>query len=294
MREALDMFTTFLYSGATNVDKMLKIYDREGNYFVGFHEFAKSIILGDRKYYRESQSKIVNLFNCGQDKNSSHFTSVRLLSLLLSYMQESSSEGQGFINLNELYAAFLDIFDNETDITKSINRLLRKQLIQVDTRSTESIKGASYIRITSSGWYYIKYLVRAFAYLDLIFQDTPINDQNIAKNLQQSIIDLDRIQDTHEYISDRLAVRFDRVETFLDYLIKEEQAEISNYFINDSKGILGTIFMPDIREQYLIERNWIEERIRNRTEIQPDDKLKLGDKLPDYPLTEIEPEEEEP
>ena len=46
MREALDMFATFLYSGATNVDKMLRIYDRDGQYFVPFHEFAKSVIWG--------------------------------------------------------------------------------------------------------------------------------------------------------------------------------------------------------------------------------------------------------
>jgi hypothetical protein len=37
MRQALDMFTTFMASGATDVDKMLNIYRQSGEYFVGFH-----------------------------------------------------------------------------------------------------------------------------------------------------------------------------------------------------------------------------------------------------------------
>src|SRR5262249_13060251 len=65
MRLALDMFTTFLASGATDVDKMLRIYRRTGSYYVAFHEFVKSIMLGDRRYYKESRSPIMNLFDCG-------------------------------------------------------------------------------------------------------------------------------------------------------------------------------------------------------------------------------------
>ena len=109
MREALEMFISFLYSGVTNVDKMLKIYDREGQYFVPFHEFAKSIILGDRKYYKDSESKILNLFECGQERNSSHFTSLRMLAILLQHANESSPEGRGFVSLETVYGAFMDI-----------------------------------------------------------------------------------------------------------------------------------------------------------------------------------------
>src|SRR5205814_6995763 len=79
MRLALQMFTTFLASGATDVDKMLSIYRREGSYYVAYHEFVKSIILGDRQYYREEQSPIRNLFDCGSQRNSSHFTAIRII-----------------------------------------------------------------------------------------------------------------------------------------------------------------------------------------------------------------------
>jgi len=61
MRSALQMFTTFLTSGATDVDKMLLIYRRSGQYNVAFHEFLKSVMLEDRAYYKEDQSPIFNL-----------------------------------------------------------------------------------------------------------------------------------------------------------------------------------------------------------------------------------------
>ena len=77
MRMGLEMFTTFLTSGATDVDKMLAIYRRDGAYFVAFHEFIKSIMLGERRYYKGSSSPILNLFECTSDRNSSHFTALR-------------------------------------------------------------------------------------------------------------------------------------------------------------------------------------------------------------------------
>src|SRR5207248_2149928 len=78
MRLALQMFSTFITSGATDVDKMLSIYRRSDAYYVAFHEFVKSIMLSERRYYKDSASPILNLFDCGAERNSSHFTALRL------------------------------------------------------------------------------------------------------------------------------------------------------------------------------------------------------------------------
>jgi hypothetical protein len=101
MRLALDMFTTFLASGATDVDKMLFIYRTTSHYTVAFHEFFKSIALGDRRYYKETNSPIVNVFDCGLEKNSSHFTALRLLRLLLKHRAESTPEGDGYVEVSQ-------------------------------------------------------------------------------------------------------------------------------------------------------------------------------------------------
>jgi hypothetical protein len=68
MRLALQMFATFLTSGVTDVDKMLRIYSRDGAYFVAFHEFIKSIMLQGRRYYKEAESPIMNVLDWGRNR----------------------------------------------------------------------------------------------------------------------------------------------------------------------------------------------------------------------------------
>ncbi|HPJ81897.1 MAG TPA: hypothetical protein PL103_06735, partial [Saccharofermentans sp.] len=152
MRSALQMFTTFLTSGATDVDKMLFIYRREGSYNVAFHEFLKSVMLQDRAYYKEDQSPILNIYNCTSEKNSSHFTAMRVLSLLLERRSETSPEGRGYVELSGVIGIFADIFDNVRDLTTTLDRLVNRQLVEVNTRSTLTVKGASHVRVTAAGW----------------------------------------------------------------------------------------------------------------------------------------------
>ena len=79
MRHALDMFRDFVSSGNINVFKILKI---GGGYHVPFHEFAKSAILGSRKYYRSSVSHVVNVFKPSGARRASHLTALRILARL--------------------------------------------------------------------------------------------------------------------------------------------------------------------------------------------------------------------
>src|SRR5437764_9235852 len=102
MRFALQMFTTFLTSGATDVDKMLAIYRREGAYYVAFHEFVKSVMIGDRAYYREGPSVIMSVFDCGAERNSSHFTALRVLALLLAHRGEATPQGKGYVETSRV------------------------------------------------------------------------------------------------------------------------------------------------------------------------------------------------
>ena len=84
----------------------------DGAYYVAFHEFVKSVMLSERRYYKEAHSPIMNLFDCGSEKNSSHFTSLRILFLLLLHRGENTTEGKGYFELAKAAALFEDIFDN--------------------------------------------------------------------------------------------------------------------------------------------------------------------------------------
>lgn len=271
MRSALQMFTTFLVSGATDVEKILYIYHREGTYFVAFHEFLKSVMLGDRHYYKESQSPIMNLFDCGAQKNSSHFTALRILRLLLSHRGESTEEGQGYFEISKALSLFEDLFDDREDFIRSMNRLVNRQLVEVNTRSTDSILGASHVRATSAGWYYSRQLAQSFAYLDLVLQDTPLNQQKVEEELRRMVKEVDNLADKEENKLERMEIRFKRVEVFLNYLQEEEQAEIKDRGLGKYSSIISDLVMPGIIDAFGQQRVYIESRLKeNREKFEED------------------------
>ena len=266
MRLALEMFRIFLSSGAADVDKMLRIYRRDGDYFVAFHEWVKSIMLRDRQYYKESQSPILNVFDCGTEKNSSHFTSLRILRLLLAHRGESSREGQGYFETAKTATIFEDVFNNIEDFIRSANKLVDRQLIEVNTKSTETIAGASHMRITSAGWYYYRFLVRSFCYLDLVLQDTPVSVESVRTDLARSVQQVNNLPDREEYKIERLTERFLRVETFLDYHEDEENQEINKYGLNVIDSIFREPFISNFKEQYSSEKQSILFRVKKNKE----------------------------
>jgi hypothetical protein len=261
MRLALEMFTTFLTSGATDVEKMLIIYRRTKSYTVAFHEFIRSIMLGERQYYKEEQSPILNIFNCTGEKNSSHFTIRRVLAVLLDHRGEMSTEGRGYVELSRLIGSVGDIFDNERELVSALNRLLAKQLVEVNTRSTDTILGSSHIRITSAGWYYARFLVERFVYLDLVLQDTPLNDAELASTFRDSLYLVNNLVDQEEQKLARVRTRLDRVGQFLGYLEEEESKEIAHFGLDRLDGPLSIAFAPKMLEVFKKDRNYLEERL---------------------------------
>ena len=266
MRTALEMFATFLTSGATDVDKMLSIYHRDGAYYVAFHEFVKSIMLGERCYYKESQSPILNLFDCGSEKNSSHFTALRILNFLLAHRGESSPEGQGYFDIGRILAPFEDVFDDREDFIRTINRLVKRQLVETNSRSTETIEGASHVRVTSAGWYYMRYLVHSFPYLDLVLQDTPLNSTNVEQELRDMVFQVDNLKDKEEEKEKRNAIRFARVNRFLEYLKAEEEAEFETFQLGRLDSLLATKYVPGITHQFERQKAYIQRRVAQNRE----------------------------
>lgn len=285
MRLGLQMFTTFMASGSAEVDKMLRIYRRDGRYQIAYHEFVKAIMLGHRKYYRESASPIMNVFDCGLEKNASHFTSLRLLNLLIQNRGQNSSEGRGYFEIGRAISLFEDVFDNREDVIRSLMRLVNKQLVEVDTRSTETILGAGMMRVTSAGWYYFEKLARSFVYLDLVLQDTPLDDSSLMKSLKDSVYRVDNLSDPEEDKLLRMQARFSRVSLFLDYLGAQEQVEAKIYGLIGMGGVMAGEYVPGIRQAFEKQRDHIASRISENREkyvedsylaFSPDDQAALA------------------
>jgi hypothetical protein len=97
MRLALKIYSDFMSSGNTDVVKIERILKKEGRYNAPFHEFAKSAILGSRRYYRSSLGRIINVFALSSSSAASHWTACRVLQRLAQSRHASSSHGEGFV-----------------------------------------------------------------------------------------------------------------------------------------------------------------------------------------------------
>ena len=214
MRHALDMFREFLSSGNTNIDKIITILERQNTYTVSFHEFAKSAILGSRKYYQASVSHIVNLFRQSDALGSSHMTACRILARLTAAEGVASAHGEGFVTAATLLREYRQSFGYADDLVQWTGELIRRNLIESEPPRVTDLNYADALRITAAGAYYWRYLVRSFAYIDLVFVDTPLADFAVVKRLENAADKTD------------LPSRLERVETFLDHVTHKESEEL--------------------------------------------------------------------
>ena len=261
MRQALDFFSLFLISGATDVDKMLKIYHREGSYTVAFHEFVKSVMLGERMHYKESASNILNLYVYSPNRNASHFTSFRILNYLLKRQSVTSPERIGFVSIDEMLMLFDEVFNNREDIVFWCNRLVKKNLVETNTHSVDSIHDAVLIRVTRAGWYYMRYLSLKFVYIDLIIADTPIESESTLSEIFDLTIEIENTPNTEATKLEKTKKRFAKVDSFLRYLKEQENEDFRRIPSLSSNAEFSASIMDPIISFYEEDKDWILQRL---------------------------------
>lgn len=156
---------------------------------------------------------------------------------------------------------FEETFDNADDVVSSLNRMTRFQLVELNDKSTETIKNASHVRISNAGWYYLNYLTKSFCYLDLMLQDTPVANTYVQNRLFTSITEVDNLYDKEEEKLKRTQTRFERVEVFIAYLKEEETKEFKNYEIGNAYSAFNNKFACSIEVAFKKEKNIIIDRI---------------------------------
>ncbi len=211
MRHALDMFNDFLVSGNTNVRELFSVPGT--GYQIALHQFLKSIILGEHRYYRSERSHVINLYDFDPTIGGSHFHALRLLSFLAARKDASSPMGRGYVDLNRLFLAAEEVAIRRTVVRDTLLRLSEFRLIEYDNYSRKDIDGAAYVTITPAGLYYVTELFDDFVYLDAVLVDTPIFDDGLVRHFKATIGRFD------------LPTRVERVGRFINYLRSAERIE---------------------------------------------------------------------
>jgi intein/homing endonuclease len=196
---------------------MFEKHAQSGQYQIAYHQFVKSIILGEHKYYSQERSGILNIFDFDYSKADSHFMKLRILKYLYDRLSKDSIMGKGYIEIDEIISVGAMASIQKEGIMDSITMLLKYNLIESDNLSREELKTATYLRITNAGKYYLNSMIYEFVYLDCILFDTPISDRNIFERIKaySNCTELDK--------------RIKRTEYFLEYLENAEKEEAKEH-----------------------------------------------------------------
>lgn len=255
MRRTLQLFGNFLMSGNTNINEILYQYRKSGSYHIPPHQLIKSIMLGDYKYYSEEPSYLMNVFDFNTEYSNDHFLNLKILKYAEEHLANITDIGRGFIEINQLMKEATDILISPKAIEDSLLRLARRNLIVLDTRSRENVATASYFKITECGSYFLNKLIRNFAYLDLVWTDTPIADVDLVDRLRQMINET------------TLDVRFERTKMFLDYLNRMEEKVKSQHPEHQSSSLGKFSFTKNMIVGFERERQFIYKSFRRKYDL---------------------------
>lgn len=200
MRMALQFVTDFVGSGHINTQKIIEVQERFGRYTIPDHEFLRSIMFGDNRYYDPDSSPVPNLFRLTRRDPKEHF----VLPLCLAHIQNAGELDidHGYVSASEIYRYLQSLGFEALEVADCLDYALRFRLLD-STRKYGKALPDEVFRITTVGAYSYKTLIDKFTYLDAVSVDMSILDDDVRANVRDAF---------------DLRQRLDRAEAILGYL----------------------------------------------------------------------------
>ncbi|WP_155741554.1 hypothetical protein [Burkholderia vietnamiensis] len=221
IRLSLDLFRSFLLSGYTNVDEMIS--NRAWNFQV--HQVIKPVMIPNRYFYEESLSDIPNIYQLRSTRHGSHFTALRILRKLAKGVDPTAPS---YFATAELRAYFAETFSMQEDFERNLDILLRHGFVESDNRLDAYSESVDRVKITNYGMYMLGDLAYYFTYLDLICTDCGIFNEETSNYLTEAARKEYQFFTRGERV-ERVKVRLERVEKFIEYIKQEESREREMY-----------------------------------------------------------------
>jgi len=257
-RQALRFINSFMTSGNTDIEEMMTVEESIAqkeltrHYQIPLHHFVKSIMLEDSMYFSSSRSSFINLFHVNPQYTNSHFIHLRILNYLNKRTNYFVALEKGFIDINQILEDAEAVGTGIRAVEDSLKKLAEHGLVEFDNQNKLGYDDAIYVRITTTGKYYFEHLAKLFAYIDLVYADTPICDPETLSKLRRKMF----VDPNLEKVA-RMQIRFDRTETFLKYLKDREEAEFAANPEYQFSEFTKTRFMDGILIDYSKEIDYI-------------------------------------
>lgn len=246
VRRGLSLVREFLSSGHTTADRALKAYIDDGRYHFPAHEIFKGAVLGKRKFYREEESLLPNLY-CSK----LGVEGVLLLRFHIVHRLVTLAANPGFEGLaaSEITDQLHRVGVPAADVNAVLQTLFHARVIS--TTDGLPLSDKSVVIPTRLAGYLALVLGTSFHYVEMCLIDSYIYNDETWKTIGESTRQI-------EAESDQLAgimMRIDRVRIFLKYLSMIEEKWIVECKRRDlesswGKQILATTVSQSIEKDF--------------------------------------------
>ena len=185
VREALKMFVDILISGHLADEQIFVArYANEG---IRLSESLIIRILMRTKfqYFQESHGYVVNLFDIDETSNTtSNFLLTEILTLLATARKKQGELGiEGYRHVDALVETLTPLGYLAEDILWGLAKALRTRLIIADHQRTDSVSREDYVKITASGFYHLRILMKRFEYFCGVSLDSWLRNKELVNRI---------------------------------------------------------------------------------------------------------------
>ncbi|MCW2957196.1 MAG: hypothetical protein JWO69_2065 [Thermoleophilia bacterium] len=217
IRRALALIREFLASGHTSSDRVLWDFAeersgardvRDKRFAFPRHEIFKACVLGQRRFYREEDSLLPDIFDAKLATQGKQLLRLHLVSKLVANAAVANYEGALLENLR---ADLFQIGVSDADFGSVIGELLNFKVIR--TADGRSLAEKSQLLPTRLGGYLVRELIGTFSYIELCSIDANIFIDEHWHTLKDLTLRIDAASGYKQ-----LMLRCERAESFVKYL----------------------------------------------------------------------------
>lgn len=213
IRRGLQLVREFLASGHTSADHALKSYFSDGEFKFPPHEVFRGAVLGQRKYYREEESLLPNVFDAKLDSAELQLLRLHILNW---FVTKSRSEVVEAVHTDVLLGDLHRVGVSDRDVKTVLTELCEFRLLRTDDGLPFTVD--SKVLPTRFAGYLVRDLASSFAYFEMCLIDTAIFDDS---TWHEIVLETRQINMLSRY--ERVVIRLERARRFLDYLLKIEE-----------------------------------------------------------------------
>jgi hypothetical protein len=247
VRRALDMFMAIITSGHMPEEMIAAIAQGRIASFPSEYRILRALMRQDYRYFNNNTGFVANIFHCESSwERPSNLLIPELLFYLIGQRKPRGENGQmGFVAMERLVTHLIGFGFLRSDISEAAHFCLQKELLEVETSSSQIIHNVDSVKVTAAGWAHLRLLSSRLEYLAALLPTTPIDDPELV----QVTYDLMQIENRTGNVS--LQRLISNVERFEKYIASQERAMSAFPAYFDSKITGSKYILEKIHEALL-------------------------------------------